>query len=134
MRNCGQSLPRDAAVDYDARSNWVVLAYKVPAQPTRLRALVHRRLRSIDAVSLQRGVAAVPRSLIADKELCQLHGMTEIIGGSAYLLRCQPLGRSRSLKEFRTSYANATAPGIGAFEIGNARRVAVSAESSSSEP
>src|SRR5215203_6083390 len=42
------------------RRGWFVLVYKLPAEPTRLRASVWRKLKAAGAVYLQNGVAALP--------------------------------------------------------------------------
>src|ERR687898_1175619 len=44
----------------EERRGWFVLVYKLPAEPTRLRASVWRKLKAAGAVYLQNGVAALP--------------------------------------------------------------------------
>src|SRR5215210_8900163 len=44
----------------EKRRGWFVLIYKLPAEPTRLRASVWRKLKAAGAVYLQNGVAALP--------------------------------------------------------------------------
>ncbi|MCW2942968.1 MAG: ChrB protein, partial [Actinomycetia bacterium] len=39
---------------------WLVLVYKVPAEPTRLRAGVWRKIKGLGAIYLQNSVAALP--------------------------------------------------------------------------
>ncbi|MFC0860883.1 Chromate resistance protein ChrB [Sphaerimonospora cavernae] len=41
---------------------WMVLIYRVPSEPTRLRATVWRRLKRLGAVYLQNSAAALPHS------------------------------------------------------------------------
>jgi hypothetical protein len=65
---------------------WLVLVYKVPSEPTRLRATVWRRLKGMGAVYLQNSVAALPASAAAERSLRKLRH--EIVGmeGTAVLL------------------------------------------------
>ncbi len=71
--------------------DWLVLIYRVPSEPTRLRATVWRRLRSLGAVYLQNSVTALPNSLAAERALRKLrHEITEM-GGSAVLLHSTAL-------------------------------------------
>jgi hypothetical protein len=43
-------------------AGWLVLVYRIPSDPTRLRATVWRRLKSLGAVYLQNSAAALPAS------------------------------------------------------------------------
>ena len=40
--------------------SWLLLIYRVPSEPTRLRAAVWRRLKSLGAIYLQNSAAALP--------------------------------------------------------------------------
>lgn len=46
---------------------WLVLVYKIPAEPTRLRAGVWRKIKNLGAVYLQNAVAALPYSPGAER-------------------------------------------------------------------
>jgi dsRNA-specific ribonuclease len=43
--------------------NWLLLVYKVPAEPARARAMIWRRLKALGAVYLQDGLAKLKRWL-----------------------------------------------------------------------
>jgi Protein ChrB, N-terminal len=70
---------------------WLVLVYRVPSEPTRLRATVWRRLRSLGAVYLQNSVAALPAGPSGERAMRKLrHEITEM-GGTAVLLASEAL-------------------------------------------
>ncbi len=50
--------PSEAASDEPKGTGWLVLVYRVPSEPTRLRATVWRRLKGLGAVYLQNSIAA----------------------------------------------------------------------------
>ena len=68
---------------------WLLLVYRVPSEPTRLRSTVWRRLKSLGAIYLQNSAAALPASVGAERALRKLR--SEIIGmsGTAVLLSCR---------------------------------------------
>jgi hypothetical protein len=74
-----------------AGENWLLLVYRVPPEPTRLRAAVWRRIKSLGAIYLQNSAAALPASSGAERALRKLR--REIIGmsGTAALLSCRVL-------------------------------------------
>lgn len=65
---------------------WLALIYKVPAEPARIRAMVWRRLRSLGAVYLQDGIAALPASASAERALRALQREIASLNGTGYLL------------------------------------------------
>lgn len=65
---------------------WVTLVYRVPSDPTRLRATVWRRLRSLGAVYLQNSVAVLPQSTRSERALRTLRKEIQQMGGTAHLL------------------------------------------------
>jgi hypothetical protein len=73
------------------RSSWLVLAYRVPGEPSRLRSAVWRRLRAAGAVYLAHSVAALPASPRAERLLDRLRADIGGMGGSAQLLRAEAL-------------------------------------------
>jgi len=80
--------PEDPFVEppVDARE-WLVLVYKVPSEPTRLRAAVWRRLKGLGAIYLQNSVATLPAVAAAERSLRKLrHDILEM-NGSAVLFR-----------------------------------------------
>jgi hypothetical protein len=70
---------------------WLVLIYKVPSEPTRLRATVWRRLKSLGAVYLQSSVASLPHSSDAERALRSLRNEIVEMGGTGQLLQSTTL-------------------------------------------
>lgn len=72
--------------------DWLILVYKLPPGPSRVRVGVWRRLKAAGAVYLQDSVAALPQDAAAERVM---RGLAAEIGearGTAYLLRGGPLG------------------------------------------
>lgn len=66
---------------------WLILVYRVPSEPTRLRAAVWRRLRNLGAVYLQNSAAAAPRTPHSERMLRALRNeIVETMSGKAYLI------------------------------------------------
>lgn len=85
-----------AAATDDASPNvsedkWFLLVYRIPAEPTRLRAAVWRRLKSLGAVYLQSSAAALPAGAVAERALRRLRRDILDMEGSAVLLSCSAL-------------------------------------------
>ena len=70
----------------DGSSGWLVLVYRIPSEPTRLRATVWRRLKGLGAVYLQNSVAALPAGTGAERALRKLRREILDMGGTAQLL------------------------------------------------
>lgn len=70
---------------------WLLLVYRVPSEPTRLRATVWRRLKSLGAVYLQNSAAALPAGKNAEHALRRLRREIVDMDGSAVLLQCNAL-------------------------------------------
>jgi len=76
----------------------LVLAYRVPSEPSRLRAGVWRRLKGLGAIYLQNAVAAVPDDPAAERAFRALRAeIAQMEGGSAQLLRAEALAGSADL-------------------------------------
>jgi len=71
--------------------SWLLLVYRIPSEPTRLRAAVWRRLKSLGAVYLQNSAAALPQSDSAERALRKLRREILDMNGSAVLLSCSAL-------------------------------------------
>ena len=67
-------------------SGWLLLVYRVPSEPTRLRAAVWRRLKSLGAIYLQNSAAALPASVEAERALRKLRREILDMSGTALLL------------------------------------------------
>ncbi len=65
---------------------WYVLVYRIPSEPTRLRATAWRRLKSLGAVYLQNSVAALPVSPTAERALRKLQHDIVGMSGTAVLM------------------------------------------------
>jgi len=71
---------------------WLLLAYRVPSEPSRLRATVWRRLKTLGAVYVQNSVAALPADPATERALRTLRAeITQMDGGNAQLLRAEAL-------------------------------------------
>ncbi|HKU11655.1 MAG TPA: Chromate resistance protein ChrB [Sinomonas sp.] len=66
---------------------WLILVYRVPSEPTRLRAAVWRRLRNLGAIYMQNSAAAVPRTAQSERALRALRNeIVESMSGKAFLV------------------------------------------------
>jgi DNA-binding transcriptional regulator PaaX len=79
------------------RISWLILTYRVPGEPGRLRSRVWRRLKAAGAVYLTGSVAALPASPAAERLLRRLRSDITRMGGSAQLLRAGPLAGGADL-------------------------------------
>jgi hypothetical protein len=70
---------------------WLLLIYRVPSDPTRLRATVWRRIKSLGAIYLQNSAAALPASVAAERSLRKLRSEILDMSGTAVLLSCDVL-------------------------------------------
>ncbi|MDT5002323.1 MAG: hypothetical protein QOK12_4428, partial [Mycobacterium sp.] len=61
-----------SGTDSTSADAWLLLVYRIPSDPTRLRAAVWRRLKSLGAVYLQNSAAALPASDSAERALRRL--------------------------------------------------------------
>ncbi len=69
------------------KREWVLLVYKIPSQPTRLRAQAWRRLQRIGALYLQDGVSIVPATSELAENMQWIADEIQELGGTAYLFR-----------------------------------------------
>ena len=70
---------------------WLLLIYRVPPEPTRLRSTVWRRIKSLGAIYLQNSAAALPAGPAAERSLRKLRREILDMSGSAVLLSCAVL-------------------------------------------
>ena len=80
-----------ADADQATDEGWLLLVYRVPSEPSRLRAAVWRRLKSLGAIYLQNSAAALPASIGAERALRKLRSQILEMGGTAALLSCSVL-------------------------------------------
>src|SRR6202034_1161072 len=67
---------------------WLLLIYRVPPEPTRLRSTVWRRIKSLGAIYLQNSVAALPASTASERALRKLRREITDMSGTAVLMSC----------------------------------------------
>src|SRR5260370_41448545 len=72
-------------------TGWLVLIYRVPPEPTRLRSTVWRRIKSLGAIYLQNSAAALPASAATERALRKLRREIIDMSGTAVLLSCSVL-------------------------------------------
>ena len=70
---------------------WLVLIYRVPSEPSRLRSAVWRRLKSLGAIYLQNSAAALPAGPGAERAMRKLRSQILDMGGTAALLSARLL-------------------------------------------
>jgi DNA-binding transcriptional regulator PaaX len=75
----------------DAGAGWLLLIYRVPPEPTRLRSTVWRRIKSLGAIYLQNSVAALPASTASERALRKLRHEIADMSGTAVLMSCSVL-------------------------------------------
>jgi hypothetical protein len=83
--------------DQPADGGWLLLVYRVPPEPSRLRAAVWRRLKSLGAIYLQNSAAALPASLGAERAMRKLRSEILDMGGTAVLLSCTVLAGAQDV-------------------------------------
>jgi hypothetical protein len=81
----------DTAPGEPAGTRWLLLAYRVPSEPTRLRAAVWRRLKAAGAIYLQNSVAVLPDDRRNERTLRALRAEIVEMGGTAQLMRADTL-------------------------------------------
>ncbi|HEX7659085.1 MAG TPA: Chromate resistance protein ChrB [Pseudonocardiaceae bacterium] len=80
-----------ATVRTNGTGDWLLLIYRIPPEPTRLRAAAWRRLKGLGAVYVQNSVAALPADAGAERALRKLRHEIVEMGGTAVLLSSHPL-------------------------------------------
>src|ERR1700685_4347837 len=85
-------------------SGWLLLIYRVPPEPTRLRSTVWRRIKSLGAIYLQNSVAALPASPANERSLRKLRHEITDMSGTAMLMSCAVLaGEAEVRASFQTA-------------------------------
>lgn len=72
-------------------AGWLLLTYRIPSEPSRLRAGVWRKLKSNGAIYLQNSVAALPDRPPHERLLRGLRAEITELGGTAQLFRAAAL-------------------------------------------
>jgi hypothetical protein len=87
-----------------AGAGWLLLIYRVPPEPTRLRSTVWRRIKSLGAIYLQNSVAALPASTANERALRKLRHEITDMSGTAMLMSCTVLaGEAEVRASFQTA-------------------------------
>ncbi len=81
----------DKTAEKSESNGWLVLIYRVPAEPTRLRSTVWRRIKSLGAIYLQNSAAALPANAATERALRKLRREILDMSGTAILLSCDVL-------------------------------------------
>jgi hypothetical protein len=74
------------AASAESGRGWLLLIYRVPPEPTRLRSTVWRRIKSLGAIYLQNSVAALPATVANERALRKLRREILDMPGTAVLL------------------------------------------------
>ena len=77
---------------------WLLLTYKVPAEPAAKRVALWRRLKGMGAVYLQNGVCLLPKTDDHARRLKMLENDVMETGGEAIILETAALDRSQQDK------------------------------------
>src|SRR6266446_8803772 len=83
-------------------TGWLVLIYRVPPEPTRLRSTVWRRIKSLGAIYLQNSAAALPASAATERALRKLRREIIEMSGTAVLLSCSVLRSEEHTSELQS--------------------------------
>ena len=70
---------------YKKDSTWLLLTYKVPVEPTKLRVGIWRRIRGIGAIYMQNGTCVLPASNEHLRQLRMVQSEIELAGGEAVI-------------------------------------------------
>ncbi len=82
----------------EANPGWLVLIYRIPSEPTRLRSTVWRRLKGLGAIYLQNSAAALPASTSAERALRKLRHEILEMSGTAVLMSCDVLAGEQDVR------------------------------------
>jgi hypothetical protein len=94
-----ETLP-DEPIPFDP-AHWMILVYRIPTEPTRLRAGVWRKLKGLGAIYIQSSSAALPASSQAERALRGLRAEITDMGGSATLFSATTLaGQDQLVNSF----------------------------------
>lgn len=78
--------------------NWLLLTYKVPAEPSRKRLALWRKLKGMGAVYLQSGVCLLPKSDDHTRRLKIIENEINEMGGNSVLLETVALDKGQADK------------------------------------
>jgi hypothetical protein len=67
------------------KAGWLLLTYKVPAEPTKVRVGIWRRIRSLGAVYIQNSICVLPTTPDHQRQLRMVQNEIESAGGEAVI-------------------------------------------------
>ncbi|CAN7752508.1 MULTISPECIES: Chromate resistance protein ChrB [unclassified Variovorax] len=67
------------------KSSWLLLTYKVPAEPSKFRVAIWRRIRSLGAVYLQNSICVLPATTEHQRQFRMVQGDIDRAGGEAVI-------------------------------------------------
>ena len=71
--------------------SWLLLTYKIPAEPTKVRVGIWRRIRSMGAVYIQNSICVLPSSTEHQRQLRMVQSEIEAAGGEAVIFETMAL-------------------------------------------
>lgn len=78
--------------------DWIVLAYRLPSEPSRHRVAVWRELRKVGAVPLQQATWALPARGDFVEAVARVIGLVEQAGGDALVFDAAPRGEDMTAR------------------------------------
>jgi hypothetical protein len=85
-------------------AHWLLLVYRIPTEPTRLRAGVWRKLKGLGAIYIQNSAAALPASPHSERALRGLRAEITEMGGTASLFNATSLaGQDQLVASFNAA-------------------------------
>jgi hypothetical protein len=85
-------------------ADWLLLVYRIPPEPTRLRAGVWRKIKGLGAIYVQNSVAALPVSASSERAFRTLRAEIGQLGGSAYVFTSSIIaGQPQLVEAFNTA-------------------------------
>jgi ChrB-like protein len=94
-----QSSPDEAPAAEVEPQRWLLLVYRIPSEPTRLRAGVWRKLKGLGAIYIQSSAAALPASPASERALRSLRAEIGEMGGSGYLFDAALLAGTEQMRQ-----------------------------------
>ncbi|KAA8485588.1 hypothetical protein BDE36_0385 [Arcticibacter tournemirensis] len=80
------------------KNNWLLITYKVPAEPAKKRIALWRRLKSMGAVYLQNGVCLLPKTEEHIRQLKMTENEIREMNGDSVILETVALDKSQEQK------------------------------------
>lgn len=72
-------------MNQEQRTNWLLLIYKVPAEPSKFRVAIWRRIRSLGAVYLQNSICVLPTTTEHQRQFRMIQTDIDRAGGEAVI-------------------------------------------------